>query len=311
MSTWPTRVDELWKPLEKIPTCKWFDHLLVRVEVEGVDIYLNDTNQYAKLGTTNSDGYPGLFLSRGVVEKIRVSSSDLESIKKVRYDIKLKDNGAAVVKVTNLFYGTYYQSFHKTCAEITPENRRRRHLAKTVSISQRAVATGEYITDCETYPASEIFTVEIENFAVFQGGFCYLRLPGLAEEIKYARAENRVNPISLDDLDNQSIKVVLEMPAGRSTLDLSPPESFDLVFKESGMITYRSGWTESSAQLSEKDNQASFAVELIFKLKSMVLNPADYKELREYSRFLANPTSRTLLLKLPKVSYANTYQLSN
>jgi hypothetical protein len=84
-----------------------------------------------------------------------------------------------------------------------------------------------------------------------------------------------------------------------------------LVFKESGMITYRSGRTDFSAQLSEKDNQASFAVELTFKLKSMVLNPADYKQLREYSRFLANPASRTLLLKLPEVSYANTYQLLN
>lgn len=76
-----------------------------------------------------------------------------------------------------------------------PEKRRRRHLRLAASISQGAIPIKECITDCNVYPGVEGLTVKVEKYAVRQGQYLYLKLPGLIKGIKGIHKEKRINPL--------------------------------------------------------------------------------------------------------------------
>jgi transglutaminase-like putative cysteine protease len=310
LSTWPTNADGLWTPFVQYPTCRWFDDVLVRLKLADEVVYLNDTGQYAALGTTYSHGYPGLSLDSGQVRTISAASEALTDRTDTRYRIKLDGDGSALVEVTRAYYGTGYESFRKTCAESTPEELRRLHLNRIAAISQRAVPAGDYITDYQSYPASETYTAKIDNFAIRQGSFFYLQLPGVPTGVKGAFKEKRINPLYRDDFETEMVEVDLDLPDNFDSLLVSPAESSMLSTKHAGNISYKSGIIANDAA-PHSGSPRRFFVQQHFAMKPAVFSPEEFSDLKSFSRFLSNPSARTLLIKVSEPRQAQQNLAAN
>ena len=68
------RLKALQSPLESCPMRTWFGSVLVRVKSGDEYVYLNDTNQYAAVGSTPHDGRPGILLPSGKL--VTISSTE-------------------------------------------------------------------------------------------------------------------------------------------------------------------------------------------------------------------------------------------
>ena len=77
---------------------------LVRVAVDGETYYLNDTDQYAKLGATSFDGKEAIVLSTQAPEIIH-AAKDCEDRTETDYTLSISDNGQTRIGVTRHYYG--------------------------------------------------------------------------------------------------------------------------------------------------------------------------------------------------------------
>ena len=77
---------------------------LVKVQVEGENYYLNDTDQYARLGSTSYDGRLGFVLSSQTSELIQ-AAKDCENKTDTAYTLTVSDNGKTRIGVTRHYYG--------------------------------------------------------------------------------------------------------------------------------------------------------------------------------------------------------------
>ncbi|MRR37779.1 DUF3857 domain-containing protein, partial [bacterium] len=78
LASWVSDVDDLKKPLMDYPAPHWFGDVLVRIRDGEATIYLNDTDQYAALGTTSYAGKPCLEVKGGGVDTVRHLSDQFE-----------------------------------------------------------------------------------------------------------------------------------------------------------------------------------------------------------------------------------------
>ena len=89
------------------PLPESFQTPLVRVTLDGVNYYLNDTDQYAQLGSTGSDGALGIALSTGAWEIIH-AAKDCEDATRTDYTLLLDDSGRTLLQVSQWYYGENY-----------------------------------------------------------------------------------------------------------------------------------------------------------------------------------------------------------
>ena len=80
---------------------------LVRVKVDGETYYLNDTDQYARLGSTSYDGRLGFVLSSQAAEVIK-AAKDCEDKTDTDYTLTVSDSGKTRIGVTRHYYGGNY-----------------------------------------------------------------------------------------------------------------------------------------------------------------------------------------------------------
>ena len=187
------KLDGLTAPLRDCPQRGLFDAVLVRVKIDGAWIYLNDTDQYARLGATPHDGRAGLTLDGELI--VVAALPGAEDRAEQSYRISLEETGRARVTFTRRYFGTGFGAFHRKFAELPPEERRRYYQERTAQLSQAAEAESDLVTDYGSYPGVEAFTVGIDRYAVRSGKYLYLALPGGLGDIFRLRADRRVNPL--------------------------------------------------------------------------------------------------------------------
>src|SRR5262249_49357972 len=119
---------------------------LVRVRVESNDYYLNDTDQYARLGSTSFEGRLGIVLADQSFEVVK-AAKNCEDKHETVYRLALSDNGKTQVRISRRYYGTEYNGKHRFFAELPPEERRRYFQEIVSGVAQGARPVGDLATD--------------------------------------------------------------------------------------------------------------------------------------------------------------------
>src|SRR5579883_1444091 len=86
-----------------------FQTPLVKVVADGETYYLNDTDQYARLGTTAHDGRLGVLVASQAIETIHAAAG-CEDKSDTVYTLSLADNGKTVLDISRRYFGNEYNS---------------------------------------------------------------------------------------------------------------------------------------------------------------------------------------------------------
>ena len=284
LSSWVSRIDKVAKPLLEYPLRSTFGGALVKVNLNGEDVYLNDTSQYAALGTTPHDGRPGLLLPSGKLIKINAAKNKADKAE-VEYKLKLSENGNAEITKIIKSFGTSYESEKKFFEEITPEDRKR-YIQNAVSdIAQGAELVGDLITKFDGYPGIEQITVKVEKFAICDGDFLYLQIPIGLNNILGLKSDMRDNPIAWNNKTEKILSAEVVFPNGFSKVKLSPPNINWDAPENAGSITTKTINSENSIKVIDTVN-----------INPAIIPAEDYDELLEANRKFSHPKMRTILI---------------
>ncbi len=289
-------VESLARPLERFPTAEWFSTVLVRVKTEAGYIYLNDTDQYAALGTTAHDGAPGLLAASGEPVTIAALSPEFRDRTDVSISMELSADGGVTARFTKKIYGTYFAKFKKRYSEMPPEKRRRKHLALVADISRAAIPTGDFKTDYTGYPGIREFSVKIPEFAIRQGDFLYMRLPGIQGGLSGVSRDRRNYPLHRKNTTRYRVTEEITLPAGTNEIPVTPPENALFTIPGAGNIAMK---TVLLAPLpgTENDNRKRLVVTQEIDLEPVVVPRDAYGRLLEIHGELSHPAARTLMVK--------------
>ncbi len=152
------------------PLPQSFQMPLVRVAVDGQDYYLNDTDQYAELGTTSYDGKLAIDLASKSFETIR-AAANCQDRRETVYHLLVGADGKTRLGISRRYYGTEYNAKHRFFAELPPEEKRRYFQEIVSAVSQGARPVEDLVTKFDAYPGVEEFTVEIDNYSVVDGKY--------------------------------------------------------------------------------------------------------------------------------------------
>jgi len=198
--------------LENIPVEGFFSTPLVKVGVGGKKMaYLNDTNQYAELGTTPNQDNMALFCSTGDLGKIDVLPPCRSSMDAV-YAIRLQADGRAVIKTKRVFRGNDYAYWKRKYAEMTEEERDRHFQQLVADLSQSAQPIGKLHTDFSKYPGVVTFTVEAPRFAALENNYLYMKLPQSLGDALGIRSDSRDTPFLIGRAKKSTRTYILTLP---------------------------------------------------------------------------------------------------
>lgn len=294
LASWVSPIEELKKPLYEYPAPHWFSGVLVRVRNSDGYIYLNDTDQYAFLGTTRNDGHPGLVLKTGTFETIEALSGDYTDRRDTDISIRLSKDGDIVLKQVRIYYGDNYAAFRKQFSEMPPEERKRYHEQLVSSISHAAKPVGDYVTRYDQYPGTEELSVQIDAYAVRQDQFLYLKVPGLINILEGVTSDKRSNPLYQSGPRNARISVEVELPEGIKACELLPPDGFRVRMGSGGGISMETS-------VARAENGKKYEIVRILQdvdIDPVIVPPADYPELLDSQRVISHPSSNLILMRM-------------
>jgi hypothetical protein len=197
-----------------------FSAPLVKVTVDGEDYYLNDTDQYAQLGTTDSDGKLGLVLADQKIATIHAAKGCATKTE-TDYAISLSDDGKARIQVSRWYYGQGYNADHEFFAELPPEERDHYFQEAVSRVGQGARPVSDLTTKFDTYPGLEQFIVEMDNFGVADGKYLYFNLP-FTPALFGTLPNQRSLPFYTTDASQDITRAEIEWPTGFHETDIAP-----------------------------------------------------------------------------------------
>lgn len=257
---------------------------LVRVSVDGAFYYLNDTDQYARLGSTAHDGRSAVVLSTRAAEVIHAAPDCGDKVDTV-YSLSLADNGRTRIGISHRYFGGDYNGRNRYFSELPPEERRR-YFQKVVSgVAQGARPLSDLTTQFEGYPGIEEFTVEVDNYCVADGRYFYFELP-FTPSLFPPGPEHRSLPWFVWQASRATVRTEIEMPPGFKKVVIAPPsEELDAPCG-SGM-----------ARATSRDEGPKFVLTHEFLTSPAIVEPKDYPGLLQVESALGRKSSRTFLLE--------------
>lgn len=283
LASWEQPLAGVDNPMLACPQRSVFSDVLVRVTVDGNTMYLNDTDQYDALGATAHDGRYGLTLPDGTLMTIR-AAAHRRNQGDVRYTIALDDDGNATIAYERRFHGTSYGRFHQRFAELQPEDRRRAFLEMVAGISQAAVATSDLTTEYTVYPGIERYSVHAPRYAVRDGDYLYVSLPGASVSVPGVVGDTRVNPVYWSLEDRATTVITLQLPPAFTNVQIAPA-AIAWRAPAGGRVTFSTTHT---------NNVLTFVRRIT--MRPTVLDSHIYPELLEMNRTLSHPATRTVLV---------------
>ena len=189
-------------------------------------LFIGTENQYAEPGASafaDGDYFDPADGSFGVVS---VPDPALNDAKREHALILVRGDGAADFEVEKEIRGTGAASFRKTYAEILPEDRFRRYQEILGSVAQAATATGELVTDVESYPAKCRFSCYVPDYATVSDGVISLQLPAFASSVPAMTGTVRLTPFAIASKDRYVDAVTVRLPKGYTEIE-HLPEPFE------------------------------------------------------------------------------------
>jgi hypothetical protein len=283
-------VAELQRFEAQYPSRGLFSTVLVKVRCGSEDVYLNDTNQYAQLGVTPSDGYLSLHLKDGQTETIGVME-DKKNLADYEYRITLTAQGDAHMDITTKRHGGLFTTNHKRFAEMPPEERNRYYQELVAEISQSATADSELVTNYDSYPGGESYSVNIERYAVQDGDFLYFKLPRTLSNLFGLRSDIHENPFYYSWNSQMRISTIVELPGEFSKVVLSPKQKNWVLPAGMGQVQV----TTSTDYDTEAESPTLTLIHSV-ELNPSILKAESYPDLLEINRQLTHTQARTILL---------------
>jgi len=281
-------ISEITKITSSFPLPYSFSIPLVRVTADGETYYLNDTDQYARLGSTSFDGRLALIPSSGSIETIKAARNCADKVE-TTYTLSLSDNGKTRLGMTRHFYGTHYDGKNRYFSELPPEERRRYFQEIVSGIAQGARPIGDLVTKFDTYPGLEQYTVEMDNYAVADGKYLYFDLP-FTPSLFASGADHRTLPLFLAGTDRSVIRTEIQLPPGFKQVVIEP-KTETLKPPGGGGIAHISGKNSGDKCVFTHDIEAS----------SALVQPKDYPAMLKVQAELAKKSSRVFLLEKQSV----------
>ncbi len=278
----------------RYPATYTFDSVLVRVHDASRDVYLNDTNQYAELGTTPADGHLALALDGSKLETIAVAPQN-KTVREYEYRMTLTPEGNARIAVTRKNYGEWFGARHKMFDEMPPEERNRFYQEMVAEISQAAVADSNLVTNFDSYPGTESYSVQVQKYAVRDGDYLYFELPRSLSHPFGLRSDTHENPFYQGGDQTLRITTIVELPKGFSNVVLAPGQKEWKLPANGGTARVR---------VTKQDPQGDGPMVLTFThevdLNPFILESASYGDLLEIEKQLTHAEARTVLVAQKK-----------
>jgi transglutaminase-like putative cysteine protease len=276
------------------PTAYTFDSVLVRVHDGSAEVYLNDTNQYAELGTTPANGHLALSLGQSKVETVSVPPQ-MKDLRQYEYRITLTPEGDARITVTRKNYGDWFAARHKMFDEMPPEERNRFYQEMVAEISQAAVADCNLTTNFDSYPGVESYGVQVQRYAVRDGDYLYFELPRSLGRLFGLRSDTHENPFYQGGDQSLRITTTVELPKGFSSVVLAPGQKEWRLPAGGGTVRVR---------VTKQDPQGDGPTVLTFTheldLNPFILEAPGYSDLVEIEKQLTHAEARTVLVSQKK-----------
>lgn len=272
------------------PVTSLFGSVLVRVRDGSQMVYLNDTNQYAALGVTPADGCLSLPLDEGRPESVSVAK-DKKNLREFESRLVLTEQGDAKMTFTRENYGEWFGARRKLFTEMPPEERNRFYQEMVGDISQAAVADGDLVTDFDSYPGTESFSVRVEKYAVRDGDFLYFELPKSLRGLLGLRSDTHENPYYMGSDQSLKLSTIVELPAGFSQAVLAPDQK-DWQLPEGGGTVRVS----VSTKRQSPDGPMQLIVTHEVDLNPFMLEADGYPDLVGIDRQLSHAQARTVLV---------------
>jgi hypothetical protein len=254
----------------------------VRVTVDGENYYLNDSDQYAKLGATTYDGEQGLVLASQSLELIKAAKS-CEDRMDTDYSLAISDSGKTRVEVTRHYYGQYYDFKNRYFSELPPEERRRYFQELVSEVAQGARPEGDLVTHFDTYPGLEQFTVDVDNYSVVDGKYLYFDLP-FTPSLLPVGADHRALPLYIGKHSENTVRTEIELPEGFRHVVIAPrSENLDAP-DGSGM-----------ARIISKQTPDKWVITYQFETDPSIIAPDDYAAMLKLESALERKSSKVFL----------------
>jgi len=278
-------VDGIQKVATTFPLPESFSTPLVRLTVDGATYYLNDTDQYAQLGSTTHDGKIDIDLATQGYDVIK-AAKDCEDRTETVYTLSLADNGKVQMGVVKHYYGGAYNKKNRYFSELRPEERKRYFQEAVSSIDQGARPVGELTDQFDAYPGTEQFTVELDNYAVVDGNYLYFDLPFTPSLFQLPGGDRRSLPFMLSQEGTSSVRTEIELPPGYRDVIISPAsESLD------------APGAGGKARLASSTTAGKFVMTDDFETSPAVIRPQDYPAILKVESTLEKKSAQVFLLQ--------------
>lgn len=275
--------EEATRRLSRAPQ-NFFSKILLYLP--GVDSYLNDTDEYASLGSTASEEAIGLSLDAGRLIAIHPRRKG-ESSTSRSYRIRLHVDGSAQIEASFLYSGLPYSSMRRLFKEMTPAESQQFFESLAAGISQEARYKGKPNAAFDEYPGKLTFTLDVPHFATGSGNYLQFSLPGfstLSSGVGTALSTRRT-PLWRGKSEKTLFEYRIELPENFVPLGLGP-ERFEL-------------GRPGSAAFFRRMEEIPGAIRLEYSLTLPVesLPPAEYGRLVELQKELSKLSMSRIILK--------------
>jgi hypothetical protein len=266
------------------PLPQSFSLPLVRVPVDGVTCYLNDTDQYAELGTTGSDGRMAIALANQNFDVVR-AAPEFRDKTETDYTLAISDTGKTRVGITRRYFGNAFNGKNRYFAELPPEERRRYYQELVSNVSQGAQPIGDLTTKFDRYPGEEKFTVDVDRYAVVDGRYAYLDLP-YTPSLFPLGADSRTLPLYVANSYRQTVTTRLDLPKGFQRVAIAPDSENFNAPDGAGKVRITS---------TEQDGHRLIVHEL--ETAPAIIPVANYPALLKLESALGRKSAKTVLLE--------------
>jgi hypothetical protein len=265
------------------PLPESFQSPLVRITLDGVNYYLNDTDQYAQLGSTGCDGVLGIALSTGAWEIVH-AAKDCADATQTDYTLMLDDSGRTLLEVSRRYYGENFNEKNRYFSELPPEERKRYFQEAVSGVAQGAQAVGDLTTAFDTYPGLEQFSVIIDNYGIASGNYFYFNLP-TTPPLMVAGADQRALPMLVSQANKDTFRVAVDLPPDFSRVLIEP---------RSEKFAAGAGTT---ARLATQESPGGCVVTDEFETAPAIVSPASYQAMLKMESALDRKSSKVFLLE--------------
>ncbi len=261
-----------------------FGSVLLRVSLNGEDFYLNDSNEYAELGSCDHENTLGLDLNNG--ELITIESSPGYAAENRQFlQIKALDGNAAEITVSEYFYGTDHAGTKKFFDRITPEEERQYWEQKLSGF----LAGAELVSvkkELDKYPGMISYQVKHPDFWQSSGNYVSFKLPTILGNV-FRTAGKRSLPYLRFAAENKSLECEVTLLKDWKDCKLIIPDVERDLPGNTGNITRTCEITA--------DNTLIFKEKAV--LKPFYMDAASYVLLENLQKELSDPAKLTILFK--------------